>query len=95
MDKHLVGDELVAQILMPPESTLPLYFAAMDKRLLDDEFSEQLMMLQGLDHPQGPRNRQQSDNPRSAVRFEIERPDNLAVIGETNRQRSRIVGLNS
>jgi hypothetical protein len=82
MGKHLLDNELAAQILMPPESALPLLLVAMDKHLLDDELAAQLMMLQALDHPQCPRNRQPSDNHTSEVfvRFEIEAPDNLAAI---------------
>jgi hypothetical protein len=69
---------------MPPESTLPLHFVVTDKRLLDNELAAQFMMLQALDHPQAPRNRQRSDNHTSEVflRFENEAPDDLAVIGE-------------
>jgi hypothetical protein len=68
-----------------------------DKHLLDDELAAQLMMLQALDHPQGPRNRQQSGNGTSEVlvRFEIEAPGNLAGVGGANHQRSGITGLNS
>jgi hypothetical protein len=38
-DKHLLDGELAAQILMHPESTLPLHLVAMDKHLLDDELA--------------------------------------------------------
>jgi hypothetical protein len=41
---------------MPPKSTLYLQLVVMDKHLLDNELAAQLMMLQALDHPQGPRN---------------------------------------
>jgi hypothetical protein len=58
MDKHLLDNELTAQILMPPKSTLPLHLVAMDKHLLGDELAAQLMMLQALDHPQSHRNHQ-------------------------------------
>jgi hypothetical protein len=55
MDKHLLDNELTAQILMPPESTLPLHLVVMEKHLLDDGLAVQPMMLQTLDHPQGYR----------------------------------------
>jgi hypothetical protein len=124
MDSHLADDQLPAQILMPPESTLHLQLVVMDKHLLDDELAAQFMMPAESDlllqnagngaqyvhalpaQPMMPhrfatlkaaRNRQQSGHHKSEVfvRSEIECPGNLAAIGEANRQRSGIVGLNS